>query len=200
MRSSALPLLVLLSGLIVLLGTVVFASLRPEYSHVRHTISELGESGAALGNYVSYGIFLPAGLLVWGATYLGVRSTTPYELKASIALLSCLGTGYVMAAMFPCDPGSPLLGTWRQQIHNLFGLIEYAGTAAGLILAGYALFRRGAHTIAILLGFAGSLVLVCLIGLSIASAFPVRGVIQRIAETIMFLGTAIVFVSVRSEA
>lgn len=200
MRSLAPTVLLVTSALLVLLGTIAFASLRPEYTHVRNTISELGETGAALSHQVSYGIFLPAGLLVWAAVYLAANSATPREIKVVLALLSSLGTGYVMAAVFPCDPGSPLLGSWRQQIHNFFGFIEYAGTAGGLLLACHLLLKKGQTTIGVVFGLAGAVVVLCLAGLSIASAFPYRGGIQRIAEAIMFLGSTAFVATMRSEA
>jgi hypothetical protein len=200
MRFLAPPLLMLTSGLIVLLGTIGFASLRPEYTHFRNTISELGETGAALSLQVSYGMFLPAGILVWIAMYLAASSAETFELKVVLALLSSLGTGYVMAAFFPCDPGSPLMGSWRQQVHNIFGFIEYAGTAGGLLLAGNFLLKKGLTTAAVLFGLGGLVVLLCLTGLSIASAFQYRGAIQRVAEAIMFFGVTALAATLRSEA
>lgn len=200
MRPIAPPLFLLIAALLVLSGTIGFASLRPEYSHFQHTISELGEFGAALGAQVSYGVFLPAGLLIWAAVYLAANAAMPRETKVVLAFLSCLGTGYVMAAVFPCDPGSPLSGTWRQQVHNFFGFVEYAGTAVGLALGGLYLRREGVAFLGSLLALAGLLVLLCLVGLSIASAFPIRGGIQRLAETVMFLGSTAFLAALRSEA
>ena len=194
------PFLLATSALIVLVGTIAFASLRPEYTHIRNTISVLGETGAALGHQVSYGVFLPAGLLAWAAMYLAANSTTPRELKVVLALLSSLGTGYVMAAIFSCDPGSPLMGSWRQQVHNLFGLIEYAGTAVGMLLACLFFLKKGLITTGVTFGLAGVVVLLCLAGLSIASAFPYRGGIQRIAEAIMFVGAISFVATLRGEA
>jgi hypothetical protein len=47
----------------VLLGTTYFASLRPAYSHLSNTISELGEIGAPQAHMVAFGFFLPVGLI-----------------------------------------------------------------------------------------------------------------------------------------
>ena len=200
MRSLGPQFLLVTSAIFVLIGTIVFASLRPEYTHIRNTISELGETGAALGHQVSYGIFLPAGLLVWAAVYLAANSATTRELKVVLALLSSLGTGYVMAAIFPCDPGSPLMGSWRQQVHNFFGFIEYAGTASGMLLACHMFLKKGLISTGVAFGVAGVVVLLCLAGLSIASAFPYRGGIQRIAEAIMFVGAIAFVATLRREA
>lgn len=32
-------------------------------------------------------------------------------------LAICLATGYTLSAIFSCDPGSPLNGSWQQQLH-----------------------------------------------------------------------------------
>lgn len=80
---------------LVLVGTWAFALARPEYSHIRHTISELGESGSPLSSLVSFGLFLPTGVLVWVAIvfaypfYARDRSTA-WGLRA----FSSLGLGF----------------------------------------------------------------------------------------------------------
>ena len=43
----------------LLLGTVYFASLRPGYSHISNTISELGEIGAPHAALAVFNFFLP---------------------------------------------------------------------------------------------------------------------------------------------
>ena len=86
------------------------------YSQVRHTISELGEVGAPHERFVAVGVFLPVGLLLLLVAYL----TLPLGSETA-ALAWCIAVGYLVAAMFPCDVGSPLSGSWRQAIHNLGG-------------------------------------------------------------------------------
>ena len=114
---------------LVLAGTWMFALLRPEYSHIRNTISELGEYGAPLSPLVSFGFFLPAGVLVWIALYLAYPFCSNNTLTSvGIMAFASLGFGYVMSAFFPCDPGSPLFGSWRQHAHNIAGFVEYLGT------------------------------------------------------------------------
>ncbi|MGH7971755.1 MAG: DUF998 domain-containing protein [Limisphaerales bacterium] len=90
----------------VLLGTLYFASLRSDYSHISNTISELGETGASHGHLVGFGLFLPVGLLVWLSLWLMHREISDRGASLALAAMSCLGTGYVVSAFLPCDPGS----------------------------------------------------------------------------------------------
>ena len=46
---------------LLLIGIWIFALMRPEYSHISQTISELGEDGAPLSGLVSVGLFLSVG-------------------------------------------------------------------------------------------------------------------------------------------
>jgi hypothetical protein len=144
------------------------------YSHTRDTISELGETGSALSRLVSLGLFLPVGFLLL---------IIAYQLRSSDAqgLALCLAAGYILAAFFPCDPGSPLSGSWKQSIHNLGGAIEYVG---GI----YFIFRLSQTGITLLLlpyqAIAG-VVLICTILISVPG-FSFRGIVQRIAEILLF--------------
>lgn len=56
--------LALLTVVAALFVPACFGGRRPGYSHLRHTISELGETGSPLGKRVSYFGFVPIGLLL----------------------------------------------------------------------------------------------------------------------------------------
>ncbi len=180
--------LILMAATMVVLGTLYFASLRPGYSHIANTISELGETGAPRARLVAYGFFLPVGLMVWLALWLLRRARPDKEASAALLALSCLGIGYVVSAFAPCDPGAPLFGSWRTLVHNVAGLIDYGGTAVGFLL----LSRRcasNANGAAIqVAGFvvAGAVCLACLVLL--LPVFSIRGGAQRVAEAIQFIG------------
>ncbi|HRB81493.1 MAG TPA: DUF998 domain-containing protein [Nitrospira sp.] len=172
---------------LVLVGTWAFALARPEYSHIRHTISELGESGAPLASLVSFGFFLPTGVLVWLAIVLAypcyARDRSTY---LGLCAFASLGLGYVMAAFFPCDPGSPLMGSWQQQVHNVFGLVEYLGTGAALIAFGWSQTKAKSYLTGLALVGSGVAVFIGLVLLSTPSWVSVRGLVQRITEAIIF--------------
>lgn len=168
-------------------GLVALAPRKPGYNHVKHSISEIGEIGAPDQRFVAYGLFLPIGLVLLLVAYLVLPAST-----AAAALAACVGIGYVGAAAFPCDPGSPLLGTARQFFHTIAGAVEYAG-------GGFALLRL-AESFGQPFKAAGFIVLGTAIALSVMSANTVRGFIQRVAEACLFGGLALAVWRVGSAA
>ncbi len=164
------PLLVLAAALLLTGGVVHFGRRKPGYAHFRHTLSELGETGAPDQGPVAWGLFLPVGLLVLGAGLLARGPAAP--------LAFCLATGYLGAAAFPCDPGSPASGTWRQGLHNLAGGVEYVGGGLVLLRLGQGGWPLGTWAGGAVLGAAGALTLL--------PTSPGRGLIQRVAELLLF--------------
>lgn len=93
-------------------------------------------------------------------------------------LSACLGIGYLVAAIFPCDVGSPSTGGGRQQIHNLGGVVEYAGGT-------YFIFHATTPTVLFMeTKIIVSMLIICFVLISFQSSF--RGGIQRVAEFILF--------------
>jgi len=179
---------IVLAALMVLVETLYFASLRPGYSHISNTISELGETGTPRAGKVAFGFFLPVGLLVWWALWLVYREASDRHVSVALAALSSLGAGYVLSAFFPCDPGGPIYGSWRTQVHNVLGFIDYAGTGIGFLIVSRYFAPQGTTRQATAFSAAGTLVLLCLALLSLEAAFPIRGAVQRVAEVLQFVG------------
>jgi hypothetical protein len=175
-------------------GIVYFAFRICGYSHTRHTISELGEIGGQYSRLVGMGLFLPVGLCCLALARACAGTVAPSDLsKGASTLAISLAVGYLVAAFFPCDPGSPLQGSWRQGVHNLGGGAEYVGGASALWLIGGSL-RAGAPHSAIGATF---IVGACLVGsavivLSTPALFRWRGAIQRIAELVLFVALVVV--------
>ncbi|MGZ0077113.1 DUF998 domain-containing protein [Methylomonas sp. YC3] len=164
-------------------GNWHYAQTLPNYDAVRQTISELAAFGTPLADEINYGLFLPVGLMQWLALACQYRTLKQSPtLSRGLLAFSWVGTAYVFCALFPCDPGSPLMGSWRQQIHNLFGALEYLGGGYGLLLFG----RIPGSRIAIPLKISGVLVLTVLVLLAIPFLADYRGLIQRIAESVLF--------------
>lgn len=147
------------------------------YSHLKHTISEIGEIDAPDQSFVAFGLFLPIGLVLLVIAFI-TQSASPQS--ATLAL--CIAIGYLTTAFFPCDPGSPISGSARQAMHNLGGGIEYIGGGLALL----ALAKQLGQTFQ----FTGYLVLGCTLALSIIPSTTIRGMIQRIAETSLFFSLA----------
>ncbi len=176
--TSMLPVtLTAVSAAYLFASLLLLAPKKPGYSHVRHTISEIGEIGSPNQRFVAFGVFLPIGLLILLAAYL-IRPLSP----VSAALALCISVGYVGAAIFPCDPGSPASGSPRQGVHNLCGGIEYIG-------GGFAFFTL-AESFGQPFKAAGFLVIASAIALTFLPSTSVRGMIQRIAESCLFAGLA----------
>jgi hypothetical protein len=159
-----------------------FGRQKPGYSHVRDTISELGETGSPVGGRVSYVGFMLIGILLWLFLIVAAQ-VVPSEAAESFLFLSLIGAGYVGGAIFRCDPGAPPFGSWQNGLHNLFGFGEYAGAAGG-----FAILKESDYwsPLSSVMEYAGGLVAVCLLGISFPN--PFRGFIQRVAETTIFSG------------
>ena len=166
-------ILALIASIFLCISVVVAGNREPGYNHVSQTISELAEYGSEYSQQVSIGVFLPVSISLGAVAWLSRFADPPVA-----ALALSIAVGYGLGAVFPCDPGSPLFGSLRQAVHNLGGAIEYLGGALSLFWIAETTWP----------GFrvAGMLVGVSAILLSFES--PVRGAIQRIAETCLLAG------------
>jgi hypothetical protein len=177
MSETAALLLTLLAAGYLLTALVLLGRRRPLYSHTRDTISELGEVGAPDQRIVAICVFLPVGVaLLLGAALL--RETN----RPAALLALCVAIGYLTAAAFPCDPGSPLSGSARQGVHNLGGAAEYVGGGLALL--------ELSQTLGPAFGAAGLLVLTIAIALSFPGIAAIRGLIQRVGELCLFANLA----------
>jgi Protein of unknown function (DUF998) len=154
-------------------GIVYEGAKKPSYSHIQHTISELGEITYTRSAWVSWGLFLPVGISfillgLWGA-----------KEEATQGIAVCLGVGYVVAAVFPCDEGSPMEGSWRQGLHNVGGAIEYIGSLYFVAKSNVSFLQGNISTNNLLYG-----IIFCIIIISIPS-LRVRGLFQRILEAML---------------
>lgn len=173
-----------LTGLLAAVPPWWFARRRPGYSHLRNTISELGETGAPDARRVAWLAFAPLGLAVWVFAAL-LSARLPSDAKTGLVLLCLLGVSYVGAAVFPCDAGAPFWGTWRNQLHNLVAAVGYFGAGAGLIELGRAFEDLASLSgLAAVTGALGKGVLLGIFALSFDS--PVRGLVQRVIEAAVF--------------
>jgi hypothetical protein len=186
---SNLPLLALVLAVATALTAFAvptyYGSRKPGYSHLRHTISELGEIGSPVGRGVSYFGFVPIGILLWLFLLVAAKSL-PHEPKEVFYLLSLVGAGYVGGAIFRCDPGAPFIGSWRNTFHNIFGVLEYLGA-----IGAFTTLKRSEFwsPLSELMEYAAGLLVICLWAISFAH--PLRGLVQRVAEATIFLGVVL---------
>jgi hypothetical protein len=164
-------------------GTWWFGRRADGYSHLRDTISELGAAGNRDARAVAWLWFAPSGLLfAVAAMALGEALGTDDAQRAAFPL-ALVGVGWIGAAIFPCDPGAPALGTIRNHLHNLTGGGAYLAGAAGLFEMGRAL-EDSQPFIALLARAAGAVVLLGLFFISLPEV-PLRGLVQRVMEALL---------------
>jgi Protein of unknown function (DUF998) len=157
-------------------ASALFAVRLPGYRHARNMISEIGAYGAPGAQLAAWGAFLPVGLAL---AVVGVFARDAHA--AQLAL--CMAIGYGAAALFPCDPGAPLLGSSRQLLHSAGAGVEYAGGAWALVLLGEhggPVFLLAAATVA-----CGAL------AASLPALGSLRGALQRLVELTLFAALAL---------
>ena len=152
-----------------------YAKKREAYDHFNYTISELGESGSEYEKQVSYFVFFPVGLGCIIVSYF------IYDNYYQAAIISgALGFSYLLSAFFPCDPGTPLIGTWKNAIHNIVGGLCYGAMTYQLNIL---MHNNGGWY------FNVSFMLLCGFLIIFLAGFPrfLIGSSQRLAETSIFL-------------
>jgi hypothetical protein len=174
-----------LSSVLAAAVPTYYGSRKPGYSHLRHTISELGEMGSPIGKSVSYFGFIAIGVSLW--LFLIIAAKLLPSQSDVFFLLSLVGAGYVGGGIFRCDPEAPFIGSWRTALHNIFAALEYFGAAGAFLTLKRSEFWSPLSEV---MSYAGGIVFFCLAAISFPH--PFRGLIQRIAETIIFGGVVLI--------
>jgi hypothetical protein len=166
----------------------VLGYLADDYSSSSDYLSELGALDAPFTQVINYFGFLPVGLAVTAlVAVLWIR--LPRQKLVKIGLICLLGVaiGYLGAFSFPCDPGCPSTGTYRQSLHNLAGLLQYIGGVGGLFLLYFGLRSTMSGLFPV-----STLVAACAVTLGVLLMFNpefdyVRGATQRLADYAIFI-------------
>ena len=181
----AVLLAAILATLVAVVPVLVLSRHRPGYSHLRQTISELGESGARDERSAAIFAFAPAGFTIWLFVAALAFAVPQLAQGPGAWLFASLGAGYVGAAIFPCDPGAPMWGTWRNNLHNLLAGLGYFGACAGMIELGRSMEDVAAlRAIADVSQFMGQAAFIGIFLLFFDS--PVRGLVQRLLEAAFY--------------
>lgn len=176
----------LMASVFLFTGLIIFGRRKQGYSHIRYTISELGEVGTRDQHRVAWAWFLPIGLLVMLFAW-GVRGEFAEFRNGSHAILlfGLTGVAYVTAALAPCSAGAPLIGGVRTAVHNLGAVLGYGGAGAGLIILSEGMPDSPAWSAWSEPTRMAGLASFATLGL-IAILFPIRGLVQRIGEAAIF--------------
>ena len=167
---------------------VYYARKTAGYSARFNTLSELGETGSPHQKSVSRFYFLPLSIAIIIFVLFGQSAISFLSQETLVwALLGLVGVGYLIAALFPCDRGSPIGGSVSNQIHNVAGLFEYLGSGLGLTLMGVLSYESSTSPqMALYLILSGSVILLSLVMLLLPSFGHIRGAVQRLAEASFF--------------
>lgn len=154
------------------------------YSSIKNTLSELGAINSPFEHSVAYYYFLPLALLnIAFLLLVAFRVGDSLIDYVPFILMSLVSVGYLCAVFFPCDQGSPIRGSVRNQIHNLGGLFEYLGSGLGLVILGltFSHLSWGVGWSAYFM-VSGGVILIMLMLLMLPVLHSIRGLIQRVAE------------------
>jgi hypothetical membrane protein len=174
---------------LLLLGVVDLALMVPGYSHVRQTVSEIGEAGSPA--QLSFTLLLCAvaaciAIFAWGLRDIA-RSESCSAAAAYVVGCMALSTAGVGIFSFP------------HPLHNVFGLSELVGYQAPLVLA---LTWRRAPQLGRVVRFSGIMAAVVWIAIAInllpifrppaiwPYLSPIFGLVQRSLFTAWFLWAA----------
>jgi len=181
MITNLLPVAItLMVALYLSVGLFLLGRKKPGYSHVRCTISELGESGSVTMSRVAWALFLPVGLAMAGLAWM------VQDQQATLLLAGSLAVGYTLAALFPVDPDVPFPGSWRNVMHTLAAIISYVMAIEAFELLGE---QHGMPWSA-----GRGLIAVFLISIFIPGIRECRGLLQRIVEVAIFAGLFMVLI------
>jgi len=161
--------------LYLLITVLIAGKKKVNYSHIRHTISELAEHSSPIAKAVNRVIFFPVTVLILFTIPLDLQSL----FSGTILLPLSIAIGYGGSALFPCDTGAPLRGSLNNTIHMICGTIMYGGSATALLLLGNELIYSTNLLRIIAVITALSLPLLAL-------PLPFRGVVQRGVEILLF--------------
>lgn len=108
-----------IAGMVAFTAVVGFlAALRPEYGHLTHTISTLGEIGAPFAIVQQLNFIVLGGLTT--AFAYGLHRGMPPGFVLGPLLVALFGLGIVGAGLFPCLPCTDFSSyTWENTTHGI---------------------------------------------------------------------------------
>ena len=121
----------------------IAGAMRPDFSHVVHYISELGERGSSTEFLMRYAAFGFTGFLYlcFAAALLETFRNGWYSTFGA-GLIGLDGLGRMGAGVFACDPGCAGLSS-NQELHRLFATVGFLSGILAAIVWGFTFRRRG---------------------------------------------------------
>ena len=174
--------------------TIISASLRSDYRHLHHFISELGATHTPANTLMNYGGFMLCGFL-FDLFSIALIKITPkrFIAKFGATLILLFGTGMLLAGIFSCDPGCPAVGSLESTIHDRVSAVTFFSAILGMLLLGFS-FRKSdifkpMASYTLLSGILSAILLVLMINSFETRTFT--GLWQRLLLLSIFLWTSI---------
>lgn len=121
----------MVAPIIFMLSVGILGALTPGYSHVYHTISELGALGAPYSKVASY-VFIVSGLMIALFGY-GLQQSIPKDdsqVYTGLCIIAYSVLDFVGSGVFPVDPG----GAADTIIANFHVKMTVLGEMAALVM------------------------------------------------------------------
>jgi hypothetical membrane protein len=121
----------------------IAGAMRPDFSHITHYISELGELGSSTEVMMRYAAFVFTGLLyLCFASALLTTFRDSWYSAVGAGLIALDGLGRIGAGVFACDPGCEGISS-SQELHRLFATIGFLSGILAAITWGITFRRHG---------------------------------------------------------
>ncbi len=116
---------------------LICSSLRSDYSHIAHFISELGANGTANDRLMNFAGFIPTGILLasFGMSLI-LWAPKNYSARIGASLIMLFGIGIIIVGIFSCDPGCPRTGSLENKIHDNVSGPAFLIAITGILLLG----------------------------------------------------------------
>jgi hypothetical membrane protein len=178
-----------------LVGILISSFFTPGYSHVSHSISELGARGAPFNTVMNYVGTIPAGILTITFSIAMIRQFHGgSSLLISSLFVTLAGIGRLCAGLFPCDPGCFPITTITGRIHFISGSIALlAGSIAPLFMA-FALKTHHSRKLFYASLISGVVAVILFINLISQQWISCVGAIQRLL--LLFTYVWVIFIAV----
>ena len=176
----------ILSPIVLAIAAAFVAAQRPDYSHVKDAISELGAVGRPYATLMNLAGIIPAGLLTMlAAPAVHACFGTSRLSRAGEIVLAFAGVGFVGTALFAWTGAPTDLSSTNNKFHLAFALSGFFFLALAPLLFGLHARRNARDRTRALLSIATALA-VFMLGFLLPRP-PYLGIFQRGALTVFFV-------------
>ena len=136
----------IVSPIMLAATTTIVAWQRPEYSHLRNTLSELGMVGAPNAIWMNTAGIIPAGILVMASSFAIYRAFGSGSWSVAGSITLALGGACLAASALSPWRGAPMdFAVLTNRLHFIFALLGFASISVAPLF--YSFHARGTVTL-----------------------------------------------------